>query len=84
MPTIEQQIAKKEDELSRLKMKQRKLETGQKIIIGGMLLKLAEENHNIAMTLLDQINSNITRKVDIERLENVVSNLKIWSVDKRL
>jgi len=84
MPTIEQQIAKKEDELSRLKMKQRKLETGQKIIIGGMLLKLAEENHNIAMTLLDQINSNITRKVDIERLENVVSNLKIWSVDKSL
>lgn len=84
MPTIEQQIAKKEDELSRLKMKQRKLETGQKIIIGSMLLKLAEENHNIAMTLLDQINSNITRKVDIERLENVVSNLKIWSVDKSL
>lgn len=84
MPTIEQQIAKKEDELSRLKMKQRKLETGQKIIIGGMLLKLAEENHNIAMTLLDQINSNITRKVDIDRLENVVSNLKIWSVDKSL
>lgn len=84
MSTIEQQIAKKQDELSRLKMKQRKLETGQKIIIGGMLLKLAEENHNIAMTLLDQINSNVTRKVDLERLEDVINNLKVWSGDKNL
>lgn len=82
MSTIEQKIAKKQDEISRLKTKQRKLETGQKIIIGGMLLKLAEENHSIAATLLDQIDSNITRKVDIERLENVINNLKIWSVDK--
>lgn len=84
MSTIEQQIAKKQDEISRLKTKQRKLETGQKIIIGGMLIKLAEENHDIAMTLLDQINSNITRKVDIERLEDIISRLKIWSVDKSL
>lgn len=84
MSTIEQQIAKKQDEISRLKTKQRKLETGQKIIIGGMLIKLAEENHGIAMTLLDQINSNITRKVDIERLEDIISRLKIWSVDKSL
>lgn len=82
MSTIEQKIAKKQDEISRLKTKQRKLETGQKIIIGGMLLKLAEENHSIAATLLDQIDSNITRKVDIERLENVINNLKIWSVDR--
>ncbi|MBH0007682.1 hypothetical protein [Psychrobacter sp. SWN149] len=76
MPTIEQKIARKQDELNRLKTKQRKLETGQKVIIGGMILSLAKDDPQIAEQLLKWIDSNITRKTDLDRLEDVITELR--------
>ena len=76
MPTIEQKIARKQDELNRLKTRQRKLETGQKVIIGGMMLSLAKDDPQIAEQLLKWIDGNITRKTDLDRLEDVITELR--------
>ena len=76
MPTIEQKIARKQDELNRLKTKQRKLETGQKVIIGGMMLSLAKDDPQIAEQLLNLIDRQITRKTDLDRLEDVITELR--------
>ena len=76
MPTIEQKIACKQDELNRLKTRQRKLETGQKVIIGGMMLSMAEDDPQIAEQLLKWIDGNITRKTDLDRLEDVITELR--------
>lgn len=76
MPTIEQKIARKQDELNRLKTRQRKLETGQKVIIGGMMLSMAEDDTQIAEQLLKWIDGNITRKTDLDRLEDVITELR--------
>ena len=76
MPTIEQKIARKQDELNRLKTKQRKLDTGQKVIIGGMMLSLAKDDPQIAEQLLEWIDGNITRKTDLDRLEDVITELR--------
>jgi hypothetical protein len=76
MPTIEQKIARKQDELNRLKTRQRKLETGQKIIIGGMMLSMAEDDPQIAEQILNWIGKHITRKTDLDRLEDVITELR--------
>ena len=76
MPTIEQKIARKQDELNRLKTRQRKLETGQKIIIGGMMLSMAQDDPQIAEQLLNLIGKHITRKTDLDRLEDVITELR--------
>lgn len=76
MITIEQKIAQKEAEIARLKDKARKLENGQKIIIGGMMLSLARNDANVANELLKNINEQVTKKTDLDRLENITSELK--------
>ena len=76
MPTIEQKIARKQDELNRLKTKQRKLDTAQKVVIGGMILSLAKNDPDRARQLLIDIDSNITRKTDLDRLEDVITELR--------
>lgn len=77
MPTIEQKIARKQDELNRLKTKQRKLDTAQKVVIGGMVLSLAKNDPDRARQLLIDIDSSITRKTDLDRLEGVIDELTI-------
>lgn len=74
--TIEQKIAQKEDELSRLKEKSRKLENGQKIIIGGMMLSLARKNDRIAEMILDNIKREIGKDSDLKRLETIMTELQ--------
>lgn len=71
MVTPEQKQARLEDQLARLKTKNRKLETGQKIIIGGMMLSLADKNPAIATQLKKWINEEVTRKIDKERLKTI-------------
>ena len=77
MPTIEQKIARKQDELNRLKTKQRKLDTAQKVVIGGMILSLAKNDPDRARQLLIDIDSNITRKTDLDRLESIIDDLTV-------
>ena len=76
MATVEQKIAKKEAELARLKEKKRKLENGQKIIIGGMMLSMAKDNPTVSKKLLDWINEHVDRKTDLNRLESVIDELQ--------
>lgn len=76
MATLEQKIAQKEDELARLKEKSRKLENGQKIIIGGMMLSLARKNDRIAEMILDNIKREIDKNTDLRRLEPVMAELQ--------
>ena len=76
MATIEQKIAKKEAELSRLKEQSRKLENGQKIITGGMMLSIARNNPQRAKTLLEDINREVTKKADLERMRGVIDELE--------
>ena len=76
MTNIEQRIARKESELQILKTKARKLETGQKILIGGMMLSLARNDANIAKLLLDKISNEIAKTTDKKRVESVVIELK--------
>jgi hypothetical protein len=74
--TLEQKIAQKEDEIARLKEQARKKENGQKIIIGGLMLSVAKNDSKVAKELLELIESKITRKTDLKRLDNVIDDLR--------
>lgn len=76
MITIQQKIARMEDELARLKVKGRKLENGQKIIIGGMILSISRNNPDRAKQLLKDIENNVTRKTDLDRLSSITEELR--------
>ena len=76
MITLEQKIAQKEDELNRLKEQSRKLENGQKIITGGMMLSIARKDTQRAKTLLEDINREVTKKADLDRMRGVIDELK--------
>lgn len=84
LEAIERKIAQKQDEINRLRAKQRKLETGQKVVIGGMMLAVAEKDPEIAAYLLEQIEEFVTRVPDIERLKPVKKDLEEWSKRPRL
>lgn len=76
MNTIEQKIARKEAELNRLKEQSRKLENGQKIITGGMMLSIARKDTQRAKTLLEDINREVTKKTDLNRMQSVIDELE--------
>ena len=76
MNTIEQKIARKEAELNRLKEQSRKLENGQKIITGGMMLSIARKDTQRAKTLLEDINREVTKKTDLDRMRSVIDELE--------
>lgn len=86
MTTIAQKIAKKEDELNRLKEQSRKLENGQKIITGGMMLSIAKKDTQRAKTLLEDIKREITKKTDLDRMKPIIDELEeiIVEVNKNL
>lgn len=74
--TLEQKIAQKEDEIARLKEQARKKENGQKIVVGGLMLSVAKDDSRVAKQLLELIETQITRKTDLDRLDNVIDELK--------
>ena len=73
--TIEQRIAQKEDELTRLKDQKRKIQTGQKIIIGGAVLKAAKNNLKISKWLLEILEAEVTRDNDVKRIKPILMEL---------
>ena len=77
MTTLEQQIARKEDELARLRKKSRDLENGQKIILGGMLIRAAREDAKIRAWLLAEVDQSITREADKKRLTPLLDSLRL-------
>ncbi len=76
MDTLKQKIAQKKDELARLEDRARKLENGQKIITGGMLLSIARKNPERAKMLLDDYSNEITKKTDLDRIQPIIDELK--------
>jgi len=78
--TLEQQIAQKEAELARLRERSRALETGQKIIIGGMLIAEARKDARIRKWLLETASKTITRDVDQKRLMPLILELQALPV----
>lgn len=73
--TLEQQIAAKEAELARLRNKRRELETGQKIILGGMLKRAAREDARIRDWVLKEATKTVTRPNDQKRLQPLLDEL---------
>lgn len=76
MATLEQKIAQSEDRTARLKEQARKLENGQKIVIGGMGISKARKNPERAKIMLEDINDEITRKTDLDRLQPLIKELQ--------
>ena len=82
MTTLEQQIAQAEDKLNRLRNKNRNLENGQKIILGGMLINAARKNTKIREWLLAEAGMSLTREADIKRLEPLLESLRMATEEK--
>lgn len=74
--TLDQKIADTEAKLARLRLQSRQLDTGQKIILGGMLLNAARRDQRIREWLLKEATTAITRDVDKKRLLPLLEELK--------
>lgn len=74
--TIEQKIAQKEDELSRLREQKRSLANGQKIILGGMVLAHAEKDADFRKQLIELADKTITREADKKRIDPLLEKLR--------
>ncbi len=73
--TLEQKIADTEARLARLRQQGRKLENGQKIILGGLVLNAARNDPRIRKWLLTEAGKSITRDVDKQRLQPLLDEL---------
>lgn len=79
--TLEQKIAEKQAQIAVLKEKARTKDTAQKVIIGGMMLSVAKSDSAVAKQILELIETQITRKNDLDRLDSVIEDLKKNSED---
>lgn len=79
MATIEQQIAQKQADIARLREKSRSLETGQKIILGGMLLAAARHDPAMAAWVLQEAEKSVTRDIDKKRLAPLLNELETFA-----
>ena len=73
--TLEQKIAAIDAKIARLRHQDRKLETGQKIILGGMLLNAAHRDPRVRKWLIDEAAKSVTREVDNKRLAPLLEEL---------
>jgi hypothetical protein len=75
MPTLEQHIAAEQARLARLAQKSRKLETGQKIILGALILNAARRDLRIRDWLVSEVRRAVTREIDQKRLAPLLAEL---------
>jgi len=73
--TLEQKIAEAEARLARLRDQSRKLENGQKVILGGLLLNAVRNQPRIRRWLLDEAAKSVSREVDKARLAPLLAEL---------
>ena len=76
MKTKKQEIAELEARLARAKTEDRAMETGQKIILGGMLLQAARKDPKMAAWVIEEAERVITRKIDQKRVAPILEELK--------
>lgn len=74
--TLDQRIADAEAKLTRLRQQERKLDTGRKIVLGGIVMAGAENDPAIRKWLLTQIEQKPLRKEDAERLAPLIEKWK--------
>jgi hypothetical protein len=75
--TLEQKIAALDAKIARLRHQSRKLETGQKIILGGMLLNAARQNSTVRAWLIKEAQKAVMRDVDKKRIAPLLDELSI-------
>lgn len=63
------------DKASRLQKQIEKQLNGQKFVLGGMLMKIAEDDPSRIPQILSDIDKYVTRKADIVRLESFKSEI---------
>ncbi|WP_057762751.1 hypothetical protein [Psychrobacter sp. P11G3] len=68
--TLEQKRQEALDKANRLQKQIEKQLNGQKFVLGGMLMKIAEEDPSRIPQILADIDKYVTRKADISRLES--------------
>lgn len=74
--SLDQKIAQTEAELARLKQQSRALETGQKIILGGLFLNAAKADPKMREMVIKMIREGVTRSVDVKRIQPVLDDLE--------
>ncbi|MGM8886805.1 hypothetical protein ACS8FD_12805 [Psychrobacter sp. 1U2] len=72
---LEQKRQEALDKAKRLKVQIDKKMNGQKSVLGGMIMKIAEEDPSRIPQILADIEKHVTRKADISRLEGFKSEL---------
>jgi len=72
--TLEQKIAQAEARLARLRTRSRKLENGQKIIVGGMVIAAARRDPAMAQ-MLASLAQRSMREIDRKRLAPLLEEL---------
>ena len=82
--TSSQTIAELEAKIARVRAKDRALETGQKIILGGMLLNAARADPKMAKWVIEEAERVITRKIDQTRIARILEELQATAVLKAL
>ena len=72
---LEQKRQEALDKANRMKKQIDKALNGQKFVLGGMLMKIAEDEPERIPQILADIEKHVTRKADISRLEGFKSEL---------
>ena len=73
--TLEQKKQEALDKANRLQKQIEKKLNGQKFVLGGMLMAIAEHEPDRIPQILADIDKYVTRKADISRLESFKSEL---------
>ena len=73
--TLQQKRQEALDKANRLQKQIEKQLNGQKFVLGGMIMKIAEEDPSRIPQILADIEKYVTRKADISRLESFKSEL---------
>lgn len=73
--TLEQKKQEALDKANRLQKQIEKKLNGQKFVLGGMLMKIAEDEPERIPQILADIEKYVTRKADISRLEGFKSKI---------
>ena len=73
--TLEQKRQEALDKASRLQKQIEKQLNGQKFVLGGMLMKIVEDDPSRIPQILSDIDKYVTRKADINRLESFKSEI---------
>lgn len=73
---LEQKRQEALDKANRLQKQIEKQVNGQKFVLGGMLMAIAENEPERIPQILADIDKYVTRKADLERLSPLVDELK--------